>query len=115
MRIYHPDTAQSQGIAAEEAEARFHAVTNAYNTLQQRDGRVAASDPFDSEAEEIKKRLATWAKVDARRSYSAYDKERRARALEAEASAGKWWRSEMMFYYMLGGAVRLFCSSIFPS
>lgn len=106
VRIYHPDTASAQGIPLDIAEERFYAITKAYNALQQRTGSLGTLEAFDSEAEEIKKRLATWAAADARRSHSAYDKERRERALRAESMVGGWWRSDLTLYYLLGGAVR---------
>jgi hypothetical protein len=105
VRIYHPDTAHAQGIPLDVAEARFHAITKAYNVLQQSTHSSGLAEPFDSEAEEIKKRLATWATADARRNHSVYDRERRERALKAESLAGKWWKSDLTLYYLLGGAV----------
>jgi hypothetical protein len=108
VRIYHPDTAQSQGITIEQAEARFHAITQAYNALQQLDpnnrGRAPDGTPLDKEAEEIKERLAKWARM----GQSSQDRARRQRAMDAEASAGKWWKSDLSIIYLLGAVVGWF-------
>ncbi|CAG8545432.1 10755_t:CDS:2, partial [Acaulospora colombiana] len=102
VRIYHPDTAQSQGITVEQAEARFHAITQAYNALLQLDPdyRARSSDgtSLDKEAEEIKERLAKWSRM----GQSSQDRARRQRAMDAEASAGKWWKSDLSIVYLLG-------------
>ncbi|CAG8721802.1 7807_t:CDS:2, partial [Acaulospora colombiana] len=90
-------TAQSQGITVEQAEARFHAITQAYNALLQLDPdyRAKSSDgtSLDKEAEEIKERLAKWSRM----GQSSQDRARRQRAMDAEASAGKWWKALMAF------------------
>ncbi|PVF98729.1 hypothetical protein CPB86DRAFT_704610 [Serendipita vermifera] len=105
VRIYHPDTAQSQGITLEQAEARFHAITQAYNALQQLDPNYRARAPdgtsLDKEAEEIKERLAKWARM----GQSSQDRARRQRAMDAEASAGKWWKSDLAIIYLLGAVM----------
>jgi hypothetical protein len=92
------------------AYKRFCAVTAAYTALQET-GRSGDSNHFsdDSKAEEIKKRLATWGATGSR--LSLLEKVRRERALDAERNAGKWWKTDITLYYLIGGAVR----SQFPS
>ncbi|KAG8777176.1 hypothetical protein FRC19_008386 [Serendipita sp. 401] len=101
--MYHPDTTTCRD--AEVAEARFHAIHNAYNTILRRSGSFKGTrdDPVDTEADEIRKRLAAWKAAEAHRGASFYNQERRRRALEAENSAGKWWKSDRSIFYLLGG------------
>lgn len=103
-KLYHPDTRTAQEVPENVANARFHAVTAAYHSLQQARGPLNRSHDSlpDSEADEIKKRLAKWGTTGSR--LSPLERARRERALNAEKNAGKWWKTDMTLYYILGGA-----------
>ena len=105
-KLYHPDTLTAQEMPEEVAYARFRAVTAAYHSIQRRVPLIESNKDslLDSEADEIRKRLATWGAMGPR--LSPFEKARRERALNAEKNAGKWWKTDMTLYYMLGGAVR---------
>lgn len=110
VRQYHPDAFQGQNVNPAVIESRFHAITTAYNFLTQRTGLGAGSGQgdgaaLDPEAQKIKDRLAAWAAADARRPTSVFDQERRQRALEAEAAAGRWFKSDYALYYLMTGTV----------
>jgi hypothetical protein len=94
------------------AYARFRAVTAAYTALQQGTGPPSDSNysSKDSEAEEIRKRLATWGAASSRPS--PLERARRERALDAERNIGKWWKTDVTLYYLIGGAVGNLSSSL---
>lgn len=113
MRQYHPDTAKTEdeGISQDVAEAKFHAITNAYQTLREKGGGTdrlgeLSSAEYDAEAEAIRKRFAQWEENMARRPTLPNDLERRRRALEADGSISLW-KSDKTLYYLLGGAVSI--------
>jgi len=97
---------KARGLDPSLAESRFQAVTAAYNAL--RSGLGGSSLPpsaggVDEEAEEIRKRLATWRSREQNRGGLVWM--RRQRALRAEADAGKWWKSDRMLVYSLASIV----------